>query len=459
MQCPHCHAEDQTGHFCVKCGQRISEEPEEPASDDSSNISPKDDIYTMGDEDSITETENPLDILTEDPLMLDTPSRKKKIISIAGFILGIALAVVVGLFLFQHFFGIQPVGNNDGSSTVEQADIVSPEDGVVADSIVGHWRHYNTGIVIDKIGTDHYRWKSGKKVYELRFKDNQYVLKDESNSYYFFLEGPDRLKLQHSADADGGLVKKPLFATGYVAGRIGQDGTPAKNLYVNKDAFDIVGRTYGELAGMYGPGAISVINDDQYIVFRGPGGNFAVQFSGNTVPLAENNQDYKIVKLTAGNTTPTENDSTGSNNSTTTPPPTTPPANSTPPTNNNNSTTTNNESTSEKEEKKDYKLEIPDMPTFPSNSAIATGVVWADLGFVIANAPQTMTVENLSAILKISLEVGDAPSNASGYTFYGMDEGYFAGVYTLGNHQFRLTGYGNKSLNKDKTTIFIEQLS
>lgn len=57
------------------------------------------------------------------------------------------------------------------------------------------------------------------------------------------------------------------------------------------------------------------------------------------------------------------------------------------------------------------------MPTFPSTSAVATGVVWADLDFVINNA-DTMTVEDLSAVLGIALEVGTAPANDSGFSFW-----------------------------------------
>ncbi len=440
MQCPHCQAENQNGLFCVKCGKQLV--------DDLPSTKPPAD----GDETLIIGEAAETPAHEESTALASTSPRNKKLIALAC---GVLLALVIGIFALQHFFGDAAVQKNDANSNIEKADIVSPEDGVVADTIVGHWRHYNEGITIEKIGADHYRWKSGEAVYEIRFKDNQYVLTSESDRYFFTLEGPDRLKLQNSADADGRLVKKPLFAKGYVAGRIGQDGTPAKNLHVNKDAFDIVGRSYGELAGMYGPGAVSVISDTQYIVFRGPGGNFAVQFTGNTVPLAkEGQEEYKIVKLTNGNTTPSEGNNTHGD---TTTPQTPPPANN----NNNNNTnnTTPSEKDKEKEEKKDYKLEIPNMPTFPSNSAIATGVVWADLGFVIANAPQTLTVEDLSAILKTPLEVGEAPGNASGYTFYGMDEGYFAGTITIGNHQFRLSGYGKNALNKDKTTIFIEQLS
>ena len=99
------------------------------------------------------------------------------------------------------------------------------------------------------------------------------------------------------------------------------------------------------------------------------------------------------------------------------------------------------------------------MPTFPSTTAVATGVVWADLGFVIKNAPSTLSVEDLSAVLGIALEAGTAPANESGFAFYGMDEGYFAGTYAYGDHSFYISGYGNSALAPDKTILFIQQIS
>ena len=107
----------------------------------------------------------------------------------------------------------------------------------------------------------------------------------------------------------------------------------------------------------------------------------------------------------------------------------------------------------------EYKVEIPDMPTFPSNTAVATGVVWADLGFVIKNAPDSMSVTDLSAVLGIALEVGDAPANASGFNFYGMDDGYFAGTYGINDHSYYISGYGKNALSADKTILFIQQIS
>ena len=257
----------------------------------------------------------------------------------------------------------------------------------------------------------------------------------------------------------------------------------AESMSVNGDAFNIVGKTYAELAGTYGPGSLSVIGDDQYIVFRGEGGNFAVQFQGETVPLsAQAQKDYDLTRLLSGsqsysvvpmsydNTTPvvdttpngttdptTGDTTTGSTtDNTPTPPSTTTDGNTT--TNNGNGSSNSN-SNDDDEEETEYTVEIPDMPTFPSTSAVATGVVWADLGFVIKNAPDTLTVEDLSAVLGIALEVGTAPANESGFSFYGMDEGYFAGTYAYGDHSFYISGYGNSALAPDKTILFIQQIS
>ena len=86
-------------------------------------------------------------------------------------------------------------------------------------------------------------------------------------------------------------------------------------------------------------------------------------------------------------------------------------------------------------------------------------MVWADLGFVIKNAPDTMSVTDLSAVLGIALEVGTAPANQSGFNFFGSDEGYFAGTYAINDHSFSISGYGNSALEPDKTILFIQQIS
>ena len=212
-----------------------------------------------------------------------------------------------------------------------------------------------------------------------------------------------------------------------------------------------------------------------------------MQFQGETVPLSaqaqkdydltpllSGSQSYSVVPMSYDNTTPvvdttpngtsdpsTGGDTTTGDGTTSTPPTVTvPPTTTTPTTPGNDSTTTTTTTTDDDEdEDTEYTVEIPDMPTFPSTTAVATGVVWADLGFVIKNAPSTLSVEDLSAVLGIALEVGTAPANESGFAFYGMDEGYFAGTYAYGDHSFYISGYGNSALAPDKTILFIQQIS
>lgn len=412
---------------------------------------------------------------------------RKKALTIVALVIGIALAAVAAVYLFTDIFDTNP---EDPAAQVKNADTIAPDTSLAEDTIVGHWRNYNTGSVIEKIGTGKYRWRIGDKAYPLEFKENQYIFKDENGSTYtFVLTDADHIQLAASSDANGGLITNPIFESGFIAGRVGQDGTMAKSMSINADAFNITGKTYAELAGTYGPGALSVIGDDQYIVFRGEGGNFAVQFEGDTVPLAadaagdvtvsrlatlgaplESDSDgYLMSRLTATTSDPnvtyptvddnTTEDGTGTtdNGGTTT---TTPPAETTPvtPTTPSVPDTSSDDSTSDDEDT-EYTVEIPDMPTFPSTSAVATGVVWADLGFVIKNAPDTMSVEDLSAVLGIALEVGTAPANESGFTFYGMSDGYFTGSYASGDHTYNISGYGNANLDPSKTILFIQQLS
>lgn len=389
--------------------------------------------------------EDPTDTLDE--ALPTKKARNKKLLTILALVVGIGLAALSAIYLFNSFFNTQPVENP--TEKIKNATTITPDKGIAEDAIVGHWRHYNTGSVIEKIGTARYRWTISGHPYQLKFKDNQYIYEDEKgNTYAFALVGADRIHLVSSADAHGGLISNPVFENGYIAGRVGQDGTMTKNLSVNTDVFDIVGKTYAELAGTYGPGSLSVIGDDQYLVFRAKNGNFAVQFTGDTVPLKQASTGYTVEKLT--NTTPTN------------PEPITPstPDTNDPPDHNDGvmpPPTPNAPDSDEEDEKdKEFKVEIPDMPTFPSNSAVATGVLWVDLGLFINNAPDTMTVEDLSAVLGIALEVGSAPSNESGFAFYGMNDGYFAGTYGINDHTYYISGYGNQSLSADKTMIFIQ---
>lgn len=545
MQCPHCHADGQDGRFCKKCGkpldqdvsdmtrvmpplEALHEKPTETAPDDEAQaaadaLTEALDEAEAGEEQTATapdavaadtdatdegslendeasdeksseenevankpqlpafllEEDGDSDDLSEDPMQ----ERRKKLLTATALIIGILLAAIAAVYLFTDFFDTTP--QTDPAEQVKNADTIAPDTSLAEDTIVGHWRHYNEGSVIEKIGTAQYRWTIGDKVYPLDFADNKYTYEDENgNTYIFVLTDADHIQLAASSDKSGGLITNPAFESNYIAGRVGQDGTMAESMSVNGDAFNIVGKTYAELAGTYGPGSLSVIGDDQYIVFRGEGGNFAVQFQGETVPLSaqaqkdydltpllSGSQSYSVVPMSYDNTTPvvdttpngTSDPSTGGDtttgsttDNTPTPPSTTTDGNTT--TNNGNGSSNSN-SNDDDEEETEYTVEIPDMPTFPSTSAVATGVVWADLGFVIKNAPSTLSVEDLSAVLGIALEVGTAPANESGFAFYGMDEGYFAGTYAYGDHSFYISGYGNSALAPDKTILFIQQIS
>lgn len=354
---------------------------------------------------------------------------RRKVFTVISLFVGILLAALAAVYLFTSAFDTTP--EVDPSQQVKEAEVIAPDKTLAEDTIVGHWRHYSQGSTIEKIGTSRYRWTIGKKVYQLDYKDNQYIYEDESdNTYTFVLTSSERLQLAASATPSGGIIANPIFEAGYLLGRVGEDGAMTANVTVNADAFNIVGKTYAELAGLYGPGALTVIGDNQYIVFRANGGNFAVQFTGDTVPLsAETENSYEVVPLT--NTAPVED----------------------------GSTTDDDNNTTDEDEKTDYTVKIPDMPTFPSTSAVATGVLWADLGFVVNNCPNVLSVQELANIFGIALETGTAPENTSGFTFYGMEEGYFSGTYALNEHTYYISGYGNSALSAEKTTIFIEQIS
>ncbi len=450
-------------------GEASSEDAEESSEENEAANKPQLPAFLL-------EEDGDSDDLSEDPMQ----ERRKKLLTATALIIGILLAAIAAVYLFTDFFDTTP--QTDPAEQVKNADTIAPDTSLAEDTIVGHWRHYNEGSVIEKIGTAQYRWTIGDKVYPLDFADNKYTYEDENgNTYIFVLTDADHIQLAASSDKSGGLITNPAFESNYIAGRVGQDGTMAESMSVNGDAFNIVGKTYAELAGTYGPGSLSVIGDDQYIVFRGEGGNFAVQFQGETVPLSaqaqkdydltpllSGSQSYSVVPMSYDNTTPngtsdpsTGGDTTTGDGTTSTPPTVTvPPTTTTPTTPGNDSTPPTTTTTDDDEgEDTEYTVEIPDMPTFPSTTAVATGVVWADLGFVIKNAPSTLSVEDLSAVLGIALEVGTAPANESGFAFYGMDEGYFAGTYAYGDHSFYISGYGNSALAPDKTILFIQQIS
>lgn len=456
-------------------GEESSEDAEESSEENKAANKPQLPAFLL-------EEDGDSDDLSEDPMQ----ESRKKLLTATALIIGILLAAIAAVYLFTDFFDTTP--QTDPAEQVKNADTIAPDTSLAEDTIVGHWRHYNEGSVIEKIGTAQYRWTIGDKVYPLDFADNKYTYEDENgNTYIFVLTDADHIQLAASSDKSGGLITNPAFESNYIAGRVGQDGTMAESMSVNGDAFNIVGKTYAELAGTYGPGSLSVIGDDQYIVFRGEGGNFAVQFQGETVPLSaqaqkdydltpllSGGQSYSVVPMSYDNTTPvvdttpngtsdpsTGGDTTTGDGTTSTPPTVTVPPTTTTPTTPGNDSTPPTTTTTDDDEDEDteYTVEIPDMPTFPSTTAVATGVVWADLGFVIKNAPDTLTVEDLSAVLGIALEVGTAPANESGFSFYGMDEGYFAGTYAYGDHSFYISGYGNSALAPDKTILFIQQIS
>ena len=462
-------AHDEEATETDDAGEASSEDAEESSEENEAANKPQLPAFLL-------EEDGDSDDLSEDPMQ----ERRKKLLTATALIIGILLAAIAAVYLFTDFFDTTP--QTDPAEQVKNADTIAPDTSLAEDTIVGHWRHYNEGSVIEKIGTAQYRWTIGDKVYPLDFADNKYTYEDENgNTYIFVLTDADHIQLAASSDKSGGLITNPAFESNYIAGRVGQDGTMAESMSVNGDAFNIVGKTYAELAGTYGPGSLSVIGDDQYIVFRGEGGNFAVQFQGKTVPLSaqaqkdfdltpllSGSQSYSVVPMSYDNTTPngttdpsTGGDTTTGDGTTSTPPTVTVPPTTTTPTTPGNDSTPPTTTTTDDDEDEDteYTVEIPDMPTFPSTTAVATGVVWADLGFVIKNAPSTLSVEDLSAVLGIALEVGTAPANESGFSFYGMDEGYFAGTYAYGDHSFYISGYGNSALAPDKTILFIQQIS
>lgn len=468
-------AHDEEAAETDDAGEEFSEDAEESSEENEAANKPQLPAFLL-------EEDGDSDDLSEDPMQ----ERRKKLLTATALIIGILLAAIAAVYLFTDFFDTTP--QTDPAEQVKNADTIAPDTSLAEDTIVGHWRHYNEGSVIEKIGTAQYRWTIGDKVYPLDFADNKYTYEDENgNTYIFVLTDADHIQLAASSDKSGGLITNPAFESNYIAGRVGQDGTMAESMSVNGDAFNIVGKTYAELAGTYGPGSLSVIGDDQYIVFRGEGGNFAVQFQGETVPLSaqaqkdydltpllSGSQSYSVVPMSYDNTTPvvdttpngttdpsTGGDTTAGDGTTSTPPTVTVPPTTTTPTTPGNDSTPPTTTTTDDDEDEDteYTVEIPDMPTFPSTTAVATGVVWADLGFVIKNAPSTLSVEDLSAVLGIALEVGTAPANESGFAFYGMDEGYFAGTYAYGDHSFYISGYGNSALAPDKTILFIQQIS
>lgn len=460
MECPQCQAADQDGYYCVKCGAPLTDDPDNTG-------------------DAIVRRH-------VDAAMGEVVQRSERNKKIIAFLSGALVMLLIALVLFAatDLFGMgrealpssdKPVvvtnegaAEDEATKALREMKALDPNASVASDVIVGHWTNYTNGIKIDKVGDNMYRWDGKEGLFKMTFDGTSYVINRDKANYSFTMNGNDRFQLSAAATEGGNAIAEPIFKAGFVAGRVSQDGRSASGMSVNGDAFDIVGKTYGQLAGKFGPGALTVINDDQYILFRGDGGNFAVQFTGNTVPLESDltHPTWRVVPLTNTTTNPpvaqpVEGNTTGGNQNTTT----TDGDKKDNTTNGGNNTTTTTPSTEQKKDQdktesdKPYKVEIPDMPTFPSTSAVATGVVWADLGFLINNMPTTISLSELSKVMGVSFESGSGGASANGYQFYGSDKGYFAVSYSYGNHSYKISGYGKDTLDRSKTTVFIERQS
>lgn len=77
--------------------------------------------------------------------------RRKKLLTATALIIGILLAAIAAVYLFTDFFDTTP--QTDPAEQVKNADTIAPDTSLAEDTIVGHWRHYNEGSVIEKIGT------------------------------------------------------------------------------------------------------------------------------------------------------------------------------------------------------------------------------------------------------------------------------------------------------------------
>lgn len=434
MDCPHCGAKDQSGYYCENCGQQMVE--------------------------SLPE---------------DKKKKRNLILIILGCLAMVILtAVIMSIWMKPNnpMTSDQPViVNKDGAETpaikeLRKAAVLEPR--AKEDGIVGYWAYYTIDLQIEKIGDRRYRVRMGDAFYEMNYDGSQYRITDDTVNYYFYMDDKDSFKLT-GADRPSKLeVENPIFPKDFVAERIGRNGMPMRTTSVNPDAFNIVGQSYGQLAGKFGPGSVTVINDRQFIVFRGSGGNFAVAFDGATVPLSKGllgdyeisplqgkGSSYSLTPLTnvtpGNNTNPTDpNTSTGTGGEN---------ANTTTPKDN---TTDKSKTDNDKAQPKGgetYRVEVPKMPSFPSNNAIATGVVWADLGFLVPNMEQTMSVNTLSEILGVPFEVGPGSEWLNGYEIYGGSDGYFAANYSTAQGVFKISGYGRDNLDRDKTTIFIQWIS
>lgn len=434
MDCPHCNAIDENGQYCTQCGEQL-QTPEDT-------------------EDQEQEQEK---------RYFGRFTSQQLIAFLTGLVVMLFIALIVIAAMGREVYTIgegQTVMVNKGeepedaeTAALRAAAVIEPSQ--AEDSVVGHWTYYTQPVQVEKVGDRRYRFTMKDKLYELVYDGVQYVLTNDQVRYYFVVNSSDQLQL-NGADRPSGLaVENPLFPKDFLAGRVSRVGQNVHQMLVNPDAFAIVGQTYGQLAGRFGPGAVTVINDDQFIVFRGNGGNFAVAFTGKTVPLrSEGEKPYRLTPLT-NTTEPTTPE---------TPEPAPSPGNTDPGTVPKENTPTSPELESDTDKKTPeprdytYRVEVPEMPTFPSNAAVAGGVVWADLGFLVQNMPQQITLNELASVLGISFETGGGAEWVNGYQFYGGGSGYFAATYQYGNGRYKISGYGRDQLDKDKTTIFIEQI-
>lgn len=420
MDCPHCGAENQEGFFCESCGGTIKEAPGQ-----------------------------------EESLIFDRFSSKQVI----AFLSGAIIMLLLFFILFMFFGGDrqknagQPVVVSQGeppedaeTKALREAAVMEAE--APEDAIVGYYRYYIDGIKIDKIDRAAYRMDYEGDLYRLKFNETQYVLEKDKVNYYFSLTPSSALRLD-GADRPSGLeVKDPIFPAGFIASRVNKEGADSGDLAVNMDAFQIIGQTYGQLAGNYGPGALTVIGDNQFIIFNTSGGQFAVSFQGDTVPLSSQPayRNFGIRPL-AEMTGPVSPDNQEENSSDET--------------DGEGQDSSNGASmqTPESVPQEPFQVEVPNMPTFPSSTAVASGVVWADLGYFIKNMPENISLSELSNIMGISFQTGSGSTWVNGYKIYGGAEGYFVANYGTDYGTFKVSGYGANSLHRDKTTIFIERIA
>ncbi len=407
------------------------------------------------------------------------------------FLAGVCAALILGQLLSllggaDHKEGVdravvvstQQVPESENVKALRKAPVLEPDPKNPQDDVVGHWQRFSQGGVIEKVGDGKYRWLIGEGTFMVTAQDGGYqVTPDEENMYFFELKGHTELRLVKSHNSLNKAVRNPAFEENFSAVRIGIDGRPASRTRINDEVFDIVGKTYGQLAGRYGPGSLTVISGQQFVIFRGEGGNFAVSFAGDTVPLSAGSHieslmprplpllegdagaSYPLLRLSQNDAHPADPATEGGKK----------PDNSQPPASNGDAGNTkphtpqtpsgqnqNTDASASENDEEKHVLEVPNPATFPSTKAVATGVVWADLGFFVKNCPEEISLAHLSDILGLKFETGQNSGNSSGYSFYGASEGYFASNYTHNNKNYKISGYGKDALSRAGTIIFVE---